>query len=144
MAKKKKKKRRKKPAIVRLQNKADKALSRYMRTLSEKKYGICPICNVKEIECCFHFISRRRKILRWDERNVVGACHTCNFIERRFPDLSRAWFIIENGVSLYLDLVVEAKKTFKPTTDYLEIKIAEYEKKLELLEEEREEHGEWH
>ena len=134
-SKPKKKKRRKKPVLVRCQNKTDKALSKYIRALAKEKWGICPLCNVNEIECCFHFISRRRKILRWDERNVVGACHTCNFIERRFPDLSRAWFIREYGVTLYLNLVDEAKQSFTPSVIYLEDKIEEYTKKLEELEE---------
>lgn len=58
---------------------------------------------------------RGRKILRWDLRNVVGACNRCNFIEYRDPDLSRAWYIRTFGVGQYLSLVDESKQSYQPT-----------------------------
>ncbi len=132
----KKKKRRKKPLLSRLKKQADKALSEYMRELTRQRFDdICPLCSIdnKSIQCCFHFISRRRAIIRWDDRNVIGACHTCNFNERRFPDVSRAWFIRHFGLDLYLELVDTAIEPFIPTKEYLYDIIEKYKKKLEEL-----------
>ena len=120
MAKRKKKKVPLKKQIRRLEKKADKAFSEYIRAVSKKIYQKCPICNVNEIQCCFHFVRRRRKILRWDPRNVVGACHRCNYIEYRDPDLSRAWFIKDRGVNLYLEIVEKSKEQLVPDLTYLQ------------------------
>lgn len=134
-------KRRKKPLLARLKKQADKALSEYVRAVTLRTFGKCPICSNGPIECCFHFISRKRQILRWDIRNVVGACHRCNFMERYFlSDISRAWLVRNWGANLYLDLVADAIKPFKPTVPYLEGIIATYEKKLEELKEENSGH----
>jgi len=122
-------KRRKKPLLKRLENQADRFLSLYVRAMAKKEFGNCPLCGVNPIQCCFHFISRRRKILRWDLRNVVGACHTCNWVERRWPDLSRAWFLRCYGLNLYLEIVEESKKSFVPTKEYLENIINTYKDK---------------
>lgn len=121
MAKKKKKKVPLRKLLRRWERKADKAFSEYVRaftklTISPK----CPLCGINEIQCCFHFIRRRRKVLRWDIRNVVGACHRCNYIEYRDPDLSRAWFLKTRGLTQYLDLVEMSKDTFIPTLEYLQ------------------------
>jgi len=134
MAKKAKKKRKKKPWRTVLSRKADKALSEYTREFTRRNYGDkCPLCEKKPIQCCFHFITRRRKILRWNGRNVIGSCHTCNYIERYFPDLSRAWYIRMFGVDAYLGLVDAARKNFEPTKAYLEDIIAHYKESLKIL-----------
>lgn len=137
-------KRRKKPVLFRLMKKADHALSQHVREETAKEYwGKCPLCGrgpliehkptkkdprllVPAIQCCFHFIRRRRKILRWRKENVVGACNRCNYIEYRDPDLSRAWFIKMRGVDLYLRLVDESKESFEPTEEYLRGIIQKY------------------
>ena len=115
--------RRKIPArtiLRRLEKKADKALSLFVREMTRRAFGgKCPLCGEGAIECCFHFIRRRRKSLRWSILNVIGACHKCNYVEYRNPDLSRAWYIIKFGVAQYLALVEESKKTFVPTPEYL-------------------------
>ena len=102
MARKRPKKISLRTQIKRAAKKADKALSEYVRFLTLAEYGKCPLCIINSIQCCFHFIRRRRKILRWDIRNVVGACHRCNYLEYRHPDPSRGWFIRKYGVDLYL------------------------------------------
>jgi len=129
MAKKKKKK--KVPLrtqLRRLEKKADKAFSEYIRAISKVEFGKCPLCNVNEIQCCFHFVRRRRKILRWDPKNVVGACHRCNYIEYRDPDLSRAWFIKTRGVDLYLAIVEKSKEQLVPDLIYLQAIVDLYTK----------------
>lgn len=125
MAKKKKKV----PARVqmrRLAKKADKALSLYVRELTRQKYGKCPLCKTNPIQCCFHFIRRRRKILRWDIRNVIGACHSDNYAEYRNPDPSRAFYIREFGADSYLALVDLSAQSFEPTAEFLQGIIDKY------------------
>lgn len=132
MAKKKKKKKKVslKKQIRRLQKKADKALSDYVRKYTYNKYKVCPLCEIRPIQVSFHFISRRRKILRWYIGNVIGACRTCNYVEQFLPDYSRAWYIKTNGVASYLDLVERSKSDFTPTIEYLQDFIDMYTREL--------------
>lgn len=107
--------------IRRLEKKADRALSiRTRKYWARKNGGKCALCNVKPVQCCFHFVSRRRKATRWQPINVIGACHTCNWEERYFPDKSRAWFIKHYGPSFYLFLVEMAEGSFDPSQEFLE------------------------
>jgi hypothetical protein len=114
-----------------LKKKADESLSKYVRKQTTEKYGQCPLCKEdrnRPVQACFHFVRRRRAILRWDIRNCIGSCHGCNYVEYRNPDPSRAWFIREYGVDKYLKLVDESKKDFEVTKEYLEGIIKKYEK----------------
>lgn len=133
MKKKRKKKIPLKKLLRRLEKKADKALSEYIRFLTKKAFGICPLCLKNPIQCCFHILSRRRKCLRWREDNVIGACNTCNFVERNWPDLSRAWYIRRYGADKYLSLVDESVKSFIPTQEYLNTTILTFQDKLVKL-----------
>jgi hypothetical protein len=120
--------------LRRLHKKADSALSLFVRAITDREYGgLCPLCHVNPIECCFHFIRRKRKVLRWDIRNVVGACHRCNYLEYRDPDPSRAWFIRKFGVDQYLRIVDESKESFDPTIEFLQGIVDEYTELLRLF-----------
>ena len=130
----KRKKRKKLPSFRLLERKADKAMSRYIRTISIKLYDKCPLCGINDIKCCFHFVSRRRKVIRWKEMNTVGACNTCNYIENYWADLSRAWFIKTRGVKAYLDLVEESKQSKNFSREELAEIAKEYQSKLAALE----------
>ena len=129
MAKKRKKKIPARTILKRLMGKADKALSVYVRKETTSKYTLCPLCLIKPVEVCFHFVSRRRKLLRWDIRNVVGSCRTCNYVEQFLPDYSRCWYINQFGVDQYLAIVEESKKDFTPTPEFLQSVIAKYSTK---------------
>jgi len=131
---KRKKKVPKRVQLRRLEKRADRALSEYVRAKTMAEYGKCPLCMEGPIECCFHFVRRRRKVLRWEIKNVVGACHRCNYVEYRDPDLSRAWYIRKHGVEQYLQLVDESKSSFQPDADYLQNIVSSYEKDLAALE----------
>lgn len=109
-----------------LKRKADKALSLYIRKETITKYGNCPLCTSRPVQCMFHFISRKRAIVRWDKENVIGSCRTCNYTEQYFPDLSRAWYIRIYGVDKYLKLVHVAEQKFVPTANYLKEIIKRY------------------
>lgn len=132
---KKKKKIPLKKLLKRLSKKADKALGDYIKFLARKESDKCPLCFKNPIQCSFHFISRRRKILRWSESNVWGMCTTCNFVERNWPDLSRAWYIKRYGVAQYLLLVETSKESFEPTVEFLEATILKFSSKLVKLKE---------
>lgn len=117
--------------LRRLEKKADKALSLLVRAETADKYGACPLCKVGKIECCFHFVRRRRKSVRWDRRNVIGACHRCNYIEYRDPDQSRAWYIRNFGAEQYLAVVDKSAEQFVPAEPYLKAMVGLLELKLE-------------
>lgn len=129
----KKKKRKKLPTFKSLRKKADQAMSEYVRAVTQRAYGICPLCMMKPVQCCFHFVSRKRRILRWDLQNVIGACTTCNYLENYFSDLSRAWYIRRFGVDQYLALVDKAKGDHEYTREELQAIIVSFETKLEEL-----------
>lgn len=131
MAKKKKKPRKipTRTILKRLMSKADKALSVHVRKETIAKYTLCPLCLIKPVEVCFHFVSRRRKILRWSIDNVVGSCRTCNYVEQFLPDYSRCWYINQFGVEQYLAIVEKSKKDFVPTPEFLQGIIDNYTQK---------------
>lgn len=129
------KKRRKKPLLSRLEKKADRALSLYVRDRTRREFNeLCPLCGTGKIQACFHFVRRKRKAVRWDDRNVVGSCHRCNYLEYRFPDDSRAWYIRHYGVDAYLSVVDASTKPFTSTVEFLESVIRKYTNLLASLE----------
>jgi len=150
MAKKKKKKTI--PLRVRLKRlkiKADKALSEYAREVARREYdNKCPFCHrdpttpvwsekkkkwMNNRWVCFHFISRRRKSVRWDETNVIGACSFDNAKERNYPDPYRAFYIRKFGVDKYLALVDKSIEAFEPTAEFLGGIVDEYVNRLKAL-----------
>jgi hypothetical protein len=135
---KKKKKPRKIPLrtqIRRMAKAADRALSEYVREVTRREYaGRCPFCGRdpllpvpskdgkrmrKNGWVCFHFIRRRRKIVRWELANVIAACSFCNRIEVGNPDPYRAFYIRKFGVDAYLFLVDKSGEKFEPTLEWL-------------------------
>lgn len=152
MASKKKKKKRKvslRTQLRRLAKKADQALSRYARALAIIEYkGHCPFCGRdpllpvpskdgkkmrKNGWVCFHFIRRRRRIVRWVPENVIGACAFCNRIEVGNPDPYRAFYIRKFGAEKYLELVDKSLGSFEPTVEYLQKVVTEFTDQLAAL-----------
>lgn len=126
------------------ENKADKALSKYVRVSTVKEYNGCPFCG-GPVEHCFHFVTRKRRVVRWLLLNVTGSCKVCNKLERYFPDVSRAWFIKRYGAGVYLDLVRRAQREWVSRTKmsreemeksirYLQAITKHYKEKLVALE----------
>jgi len=52
----------------------DLMFSRYIRL----KAGKCEYCGRYGRLECSHFIGRRKRATRWDERNVAALCHGCH------------------------------------------------------------------
>lgn len=63
--------------VIEKQN--DNLASIYVRRRDIRKYGLCPLCNKNQITGAFHFITRAKRIIRWDvELNLIGSCWPCN------------------------------------------------------------------
>ena len=105
---------------------ADKALSRYTRRVTRQEYGLCPFCRIRPIKHCFHFVTRRKWATRWDTRNVIGSCASCNYKERYFPDLYRVWYLRKYGMETYIQLVEDSKKPVELTTNFLKDIVRKY------------------
>src|SRR3990167_1038153 len=98
---------------------ADKTLSRRTRRVTRLEYGLCPFCKAKPIKHCFHFVTRRKWAARWDSRNVIGSCASCNYNERYYSDKYRAWHIRKYGVEQYLSVCDLAESTIELSVPYL-------------------------
>lgn len=55
-----------------------------------------------------HLISRGKKSLRWDLRNVHCQCSSCNLTHEFAPERYTQWFIEEFGAEEYAQLVKES------------------------------------
>ena len=73
-----------KPSLSSLKRKLDKAFSRHIRDRDTSGvgrhagYGDCVTCGAYRVLQASHFIPRQYLAVRWDERNVHGACAYCN------------------------------------------------------------------
>lgn len=113
-------------------NRLDDAFSNLVRRKTIKKYGgRCPFCFINPVECVFHFITRSKYSIRWDERNAIGSCRACNFRNKFDPHNFIVWYIKHNGVDSYIDLVKRGNKPADFSTTDLEDKYSEIEKRLQ-------------
>lgn len=72
------------------------------------------------IECCFHFITRAKHSVRWDERNAVGACASCNFTMEFNPHPFINWYISKHGLPAYQELFRDSNRIAKFSNDDLQ------------------------
>lgn len=125
----KKKKPRKKLKVSTMVKRVDKVFSEYIRL---RDNYICFTCG-KEGNEAGHFISRRYKSVRWDERNVNTQCGYCN----RFLSGNMVEYFVrmeEKYGREVIDELMEKKNQFAKfsVSDLLELE-EEYKKKLETL-----------
>jgi len=123
-----------------LVKKLDAIFSEYIRRKYADKNGIvkCYTCNKKaywkgEGMQNGHFISRKSRILRWDERNCRSQCYSCNchFYGRQYVfalNLNK-----EYGYNIAEELLIESKKIIKQSDQDLLDLIDEYKEKVSLL-----------
>ena len=133
MTNKKNKKRTERAKAV---TKADSAVSLYIREKTRQAYGVCPFCG-KEIQCCFHWVTRGKYSTRWDEDNVLGTCMGCNLDYEHNPHPYISWFIDNYGLDNYDQLIVKSNKIIKYDIFDLEEIILNYSNKLKELNETR-------
>ena len=120
--------------------KLDAIFSEYIRRKHADENGIvkCYTCNVKKFwkgegMQNGHFISRKSRILRWDERNCRSQCYSCNchFYGRQYVfalNLNK-----EYGYNIAEELLIESKKIIKQSDQDLLDLIDEYKEKVSLL-----------
>ena len=93
-----------------LVKKLDEVFSKVVR---QRTGELCPLCGQRPVQCAFHFISRNRKSVRWDFRNVIGSCHGCNMEERNDHSRFTQWYIDNYGERAYLELLRDSAQPRK-------------------------------
>ena len=74
-------KRKKLPSLAKLKRRLDILFSQWIRKRDQRSadgYGPCVTCGTFSKLQASHFIPRQHLAVRWDERNVHGACAYCN------------------------------------------------------------------
>ena len=131
-------KRGKKSLRRKLVEQADKVFSLLVRALAKKEYnGICPFCKERPIECCFHFVTRAKHIVRWDLTNAVGSCNIDNYKMEWNPHPYIKWYLDKFGLEAYENLVLRSNRIAKFNTDELENIIKSCEDKLRDMGEDK-------
>ena len=103
-----------------LVRKADTAFSLHIRA----KWPICfvPLCG-KPTADCFHFFTRAKRSIRWDDRNAVGSCKGHNIIyeqDQAFIDDVRIWFVTRWGHQAWDTLKFDGNQIAKHSNDDLQ------------------------
>ena len=96
-----------------LVDKLDKQFSLLVRAISKREFAVCPFCHIRQIECCFHFVTRAKHSVRWDLTNAVGSCHSCNYTMEYNPHPFVSWYIKRNGLDAYENLILRSNKIAK-------------------------------
>ena len=120
-----KKKRVKLPTIRKLILHADKLFSLFIRNRDKR----CVLCGTTLNLTCGHLIKRGKKAVRWSEINCFCLCSGCNYRDNFDHDIYVAWFIRKYGEENYLYLVERSRGVFKPSREYLNAIIKQYEDK---------------
>ena len=126
-----------KPKRKTLIKKLDKIFSEYIRRKYADKKGIvsCYTCGEKaywkgEGMQNGHFISRRSRILRWDERNCRIQCYSCNVMRYGESYIFGVKLNQEYGYNIADELLIESKKIIKQSDEDLKNLIKLYEDKI--------------
>ena len=109
-------KRKKLPSVSRLEAVLWDQFSFYIRLRDKRaNAGLCFYCERRPIECAMHRVKRGKRGVKYDERNVHGGCHSCNFEDNHNPQKFDAIFIRKLGTPLFLDLVARGAVASKRT-----------------------------
>ncbi len=115
----------------------DRLFSEYIR---KKSGGVCSACGTYkgwENLQATHFITRKRKHIRWDEDNVSAQCARCHFRFHDNPHDHQKWKVEQLGEQRYANLIeksrVLAVGEHKVTKDKLKDLRAELREKLKKL-----------
>lgn len=110
-------KRGKKSERKKLVEKLDAVFSKFIR---ERDSGICPICRKREVEQCFHLITRAKYNTRWDTDNCFGSCAGCNYAHEYNPHPATLYWIQKYSQQAYEDLVLKSNQIAKFSNEQLE------------------------
>ena len=129
-----------KPKRKTLIKKLDTVFSEYIRRKYADKNGIvsCYTCGKKaywkgEGMQNGHFISRRSRILRWDERNCKVQCYRCNVMRYGESYIFGVKLNQEYGYNIADELLIESKKIIKQSDEDLKELIKLYEDKIKEI-----------
>lgn len=120
----KKRKKRKKSDRKKLEDRADRAMSLYVRRRDRR----CVLCGSEYKLQAGHVLTRGAKSVRWDERNVFCQCRNCNLRHEYHPEIYYEWYINRFGAKQFEELIRDANTPKKHTLDELR-QIAEYYRK---------------
>lgn len=101
-------------------------LDTVLSLIVRKQMPNCLFCG-KPSDCAFHYITRAKYSIRWDFRNVVASCKGCNFRMEFDPAPFYWFFIMNNGLTAFDELIKDGNKTLKDSG-------FDYEEKLKELE----------
>ncbi|MDI6808493.1 MAG: hypothetical protein QME66_05860 [Candidatus Eisenbacteria bacterium] len=123
-----------KPTIRKLLvKKLDNLFSLYIRLRTRNYSGPnCPFCSKNPIECCFHFITRAKYSVRWDDRNAVGSCSGCNYRMEYDPHKYIKWYIDHYGKDSYDELIRDSNIIKKRDNEDLRLLGLEIKQKMFL------------
>ena len=99
-----------------------KALDTEFSLLIRKLCPMCPFCG-KNTEHCFHFVTRAKYSVRWDERNAVGSCAGCNLRYEYDPHFAVTWYINRCGLPAYEQLIRDGNQIAKLENSDLQTKL---------------------
>ena len=129
-----------KPKRKTLIKKLDTVFSEYIRRKYADKKGIvsCYTCGKKaywkgEGMQNGHFISRRSRILRWDERNCRPQCYSCNVMRYGESYIFGVKLNQEYNYNIADELLIESKKIIKQSDEDLKNLIKLYEDKIKEI-----------
>lgn len=98
----------------------DQLFSIYIRTRDKRAFGgRCPFVCGNPIQCCFHFVTRAKHSLRWDDRNAVGSCVGCNYRFEFDPHFAIQWYVEKFGQQAYDALICQGNKQARFSLDDL-------------------------
>ena len=131
----------KKPSRKNLIKRLDKIFSEYIRLKHADKKGMvkCYTCNKKaywrgEGMQNGHFISRRSRILRWDERNCRVQCYACNCMRYGQNYIFAMNLNKEYGYDIAAELLQQSRQLIKQTDFELQDLINKYKCLVDNME----------
>lgn len=98
----------------------DKAFSLAVRAKCSK----CTFCG-GPVDHCFHYVTRAKYSVRWDERNATGSCAGCNYRYEFDPHFAISYFIAFHGLPAYEQLIRDGNIISKHSNEDLEKRLLE-------------------
>jgi hypothetical protein len=108
---------------------ADTMCSLYVRKLDP----ICCCCGSTQRLQCGHIFPRGNLILRWDKRNVVTQCASCNAYHEKNPKRLENVIRVRFGEEYLEALRYESHKTVDISTEQISTYGDEFKKQMEEL-----------
>jgi transcription elongation factor Elf1 len=114
--------------------KLDALFSTYIRIRDKRRFaGKCPFCKVRPIQGCFHWVTRSKQSVRWDESNAVASCNPCTLKFEYHPPEFIQWFLANIGQEAYDALILKSNAIIKRGVVELRLLVTELEMKIERV-----------